>query len=596
MQKQNDVFYIQEAFKKLQLLNEDSFDLQDVGVVDELTSFVADDIDAPWVEEIIDVEAEDIEDVQDSYIGKVVLQCNCCNTRIYKDAKEVFVDEEQDAANIDEECPVCNTLSGWHVLGKIEPFNDSVEEEQPEEVEVDLDLDLTDDEINEALKKSISEDLDIHVQQDENGNVEEVIIEKESEDAVVIENETPVNLPADDIDVVVDVDESCHSKLKEEVDIKVDSTPEGELIAEVEVDEGEHVEVVEKEDVELPADDIEVVEEGCHDKLKEELNDEFQELEAVNIDDEDASVDAQKLENPEEEPVKEELNENLEALEAGKIYKSSNAGSYKFVDIVETEEGKLYRFKPVNQLAVKTSKEVAVDEPYAFDGEYSYMPKETVEYTFFDDIDESLNEDIENLSLDTESTHMEMTSDENGKVVVMTEPREEVEEVVDVEDEMIAPLTDEEKVEIENNEEVVEEEPVVEDEFEIDEFEEETFNELGESFLKRIYENVNSFKTSSVAYKKGRLVVEGLIKFNSGKEKSTSFIFEKFKKTKRDKVVIVGLNETFSKSKSAFMLKGDLKDKKFISESMIYNYSTRTINEDNKSEAVKIYGRAVIKK
>ena len=35
---QNDVFYIQEAFKKLQLLNEDSFNLQDVGVVDVVIS------------------------------------------------------------------------------------------------------------------------------------------------------------------------------------------------------------------------------------------------------------------------------------------------------------------------------------------------------------------------------------------------------------------------------------------------------------------------------------------------------------------------------------------------------------------------------
>ena len=43
----------------------------------------------------------------------------------------------------------------------------------------------------------------------------------------------------------------------------------------------------------------------------------------------------------------------------------------------------------------------------------------------------SLNEDIENLSLDTETTHMEMTSDDNGKVVVVTEPREKVEEVIE---------------------------------------------------------------------------------------------------------------------------------------------------------------------
>ena len=725
MQKQNDVFYIQEAFKKLQFLNEDSFNLQDVGVVDELTSFVADDKDAPWIEEIIDVESDFTDELQDSYVGKVILQCKCCNAKIYKDASEVFVSEEDNCANIEEECPLCGNAYGWSVIGKIEPYNEEeFKEEEP--VEADLELDLTDDEINEALKKSISEDLDIHVQQDENGNVEEVIIEKEPEDVVNIQDESQEEL----------VDENCHKKnesvnesvdpqrvaltrlkkdlkswpsdieydfategdvrvggdydlfqifvnkdgsigysdidnreedfsnydefmawalskhspldrsifkknltVNESVEIHADQDADGNVVVEVEVDEGEHVEVVDKEEV-LPAEDIEVVEEGLDTKYvvcldgepvtdefdnleiaREEANklwadhdydDKFEDrisiervsvyeeslkeelkhnsLEDVTIDCEEASKDACQLENPEEEPVKEELNEDLEV---GKIYKSPNAGSYKFIDIVETKEGKLYKFKPLNKLAVKTSKEVAVDEPYAFDGEYSYMPRETVEYTFFDTVNESLNEDIENLSLDTESTHMEMTSDENGKVTVITEPREEVEEVVEVEDEMIAPLTDEEKAEIENNEEVVDE--PVEDEFEIDEFEEETFNELGESFLKRVYENVNSFKTSSVAYKKGQLVVEGLIKFNSGKEKSTSFIFEKFKNTKRNKVVVTGLNETFSKSKSAFMLKGDLKNKKFVSESLIYNYSTHSLNESNKQEAVKVYGRAIVR-
>ena len=55
MNQQNDNFYLAEAFQQLKCLNEDAFDLSaDKGVVDELQSFVADDIEAPFEEEIIE--------------------------------------------------------------------------------------------------------------------------------------------------------------------------------------------------------------------------------------------------------------------------------------------------------------------------------------------------------------------------------------------------------------------------------------------------------------------------------------------------------------------------------------------------------------
>ena len=120
----------------------------------------------------------------------------------------------------------------------------------------------------------------------------------------------------------------------------------------------------------------------------------------------------------------------------------------------------------------------------------------------------------------------------------------------------------------------------------IDEFDDSGFDELGESFLKRVYENVNSFKTSKVQYKDDSLIVEGLIKFNSGKEKTTTFKFENFKSTKRGKVLISGLNEMFSKNKKSFILKGTLADKHFTCESLVYKYNTRDINESNKNEVI----------
>ena len=56
------------------------------------------------------------------------------------------------------------------------------------------------------------------------------------------------------------------------------------------------------------------------------------------------------------------------------------------------------------------------------------------------------------------------------------------------------------------------------------------------------------------------------------------------------------MNKTFSNSAKAFSLKGNLDNKHFVSESMIYNYDTKILNESNEAETAKVYGRVVVKK
>ena len=168
---------------------------------------------------------------------------------------------------------------------------------------------------------------------------------------------------------------------------------------------------------------------------------------------------------------------------------------------------------------------------------------------------------------------------------------------------MIAPLDAEEINFIDNNEEQSAEDAALEDEFEapaedefdIDEFDEESFDEIGESYLHRVYDIVDSFKTSKATYTGGKLMVEGLITFKSGKLKATSFVFEGFRNTKRGKVLAEGMNETFSRSNRAFILKGILDKKNFVCESLTYNYTVKSLNESNESEVVRVYGRAVKK-
>lgn len=444
-----DTNYLEEAFKRLSLL-EDDFDISvDANKVDELKSFIDDDVDEIPEEEIIDVNADEESELQDNYIGKVILECECCHSRIYKDEADVVIDEESGLANVDEQCPVCNNELGYTVIGKIEPF-DKDREIEPEEKT---------DEVAE--------------------------------------------LPADDVDV-------------EEVE------------------------------------ETEEVEESLSNRIARKhfgknLSEEFEDPDDLGIDHDTAVEDDVKLETPLENPV--------------------------------------------------------------------------------DDDPNTLNEGIENLVLDTEDQHLEMQAGDDGKVTVTTEPVENANEdwqepggelLDEPEDaeagaEEIVPLEPEEEAEIEANEpekvegeepaeepveevgeeEVAEEEPAEdEEELDIEDFDEESFDEMGESYMRKVYGNISNYKTTKINESNNSIVVEGLITFESGKTKPTRFVFENASLSKRGKLVLEGYNKTFTKASKAFMVRGSLVEKKYIPESLIYNYKVKQLNEStNSDETVRVYGR-----
>ena len=109
----------------------------------------------------------------------------------------------------------------------------------------------------------------------------------------------------------------------------------------------------------------------------------------------------------------------------------------------------------------------------------------------------------------------------------------------------------------------------------IEDFDDETFNKLTENYLTNVYSNVKSFKTTQCDLKNGKLVVEGIITFNSGKTKPTIFEYEA--KVNADKQIILeGLNTDFANEK-AFILncKVDTANR-LVVESLSYKY---TVND-----------------
>lgn len=346
--------YLSEAFKKLEFLNEDNFSLDSTSDIDDMSQFLS--VEREPIQDVIDPEAENEEELEDTYIGKVILHCPVCNSMIYKDLEDIEKSEEDELVNVGEECPYCYTSEGFKVIGIVSPF-----QEEPEE-------------------------------------------EEESED-------------------------------EEEVD-----------------ENGEGSEEIEIKD-----------------------------------------------------------------------------------DVVE----------------------------------------------------ESLKEDFEHVEVTTDEQKLTMDSDENGKVTIESEPVANEADVA--EDEFIQPVPELVQDEIESSEEQPEEEVPEEEEidYDIEDFDEESFDGLGESYLKEVYDNIESYKTSEVSMKGNSLVVEGVIKFNSGKSKKTKFVFEAKTATKNNKLRFIGENKQITRGRKAFTLTGTLNENKsFITEKFNYNYMTK--NAEGKS--TRLYG------
>lgn len=332
--------YLSEAFKKLDFLTEEDFSLQDTAGLDDMDQLLK--TPANNIANVIDPEADTEDELQDTYIGKVILHCPVCNSMIYKDLEDIVKDDVEELVNIGEECPYCYTSEGFKVIGVVSPFEETSEEEEEEDEE----------------------------------------------------------------------------------------------------------------------------------------------------------------EDPDEE-------------------------------------------------------------------------------------EKELTEEFETVEVATKNQKVTLDADDDGKLTIEAEPVEEDDEdEEDEEEEVLAPVPDEVADDIEataNNSEDEDEEV----EYDVEDFDSDSFDELGESYLKSVYENVRSYKTTAASSKGNTLVVEGLIKFNSGKTKPTKFVFEANTATKNNKLRFIGENKQITRGRKAFTITGKLnKNKSFITERFNYNYMTK--NEKGKS--TRLYG------
>lgn len=448
--------YLTEAFKKLDILDEDVFDIDSKGIA-ELKDF--DDGDEVETVQIIDTDAETKDELKDSYIGKVILDCCVCHSKMYKDEEEVKIDEEGKVANVGEECPYCYSSEGFKIIGQVGEYCPECEKEHKEDDTDEVEVEVKEkEEITEAVSKR--DDIDAEADNKKERIKKAYLRARDAADAdrdyrlkrrITRKNESKClkEEPIYDLSPRYDARKSFYGKAK--------------------VDTG----------------------------AKDDEN---------------------------------------------KLY------SYNTL-VAEMKDGKPRVYGTYSQTTLRHIKDWLKQHGFKAESGKQIMAD------YGADIDESL----ESVSVDTGEQIIDISTRDKEEVV---EEKEETEETIE-------PISNETK------EKIIADSDEDEVEVDVSEFDTDEFDELGESYLKRAYSNVESYKTTKVSNSDNLLKLEGVIKFTSGNAKKTSFIFESKEITDSGKAKFIGENAQICKGRKAFTVTGTLKENKFLPESFNYNYKAK---------------------
>lgn len=563
--------YLTEAFKELDLLESQSFDVDKKGT-SELEDFLEDD-SLDDFEVVIDPEAKTEEDLQKSYMGKVILMCDVCRSMIYKDPADIVIDEESQLANVGELCPYCFTGDGYKIIGKVAPYEEvTVEAEKPVEVKVDG------EEVEDKIEEEIQPDQKFPVNH-KKSPVLESFEDWEVGDEVEVTSDTLT--PKMDSEMF---------KLFQEFDgaVYLDTFSDvvrDDLGIEVSLDEDYtdfYINWAKKHN--LNADDTWIYEKEediqkyldnlGYDEDEEDLDEAIQPDQKFPVEHEKAPVMECKKRLKKLKPLKEStlkesmddiltLDDFLHFYDSELLHKKDEDKIKSHIDRIFAREG--------------CPEDLYADECYKMisDKAKANISKIVKEYR-----KSNLKESMDDISITTEDQVIKIKSTpREDKETIQPVTETEVEKAKEVEEDI--PVE-----EVETQEEEIVEEPEEVD-VDLDEIDEEGMDDLGESYLKSVYENVNSFKTSKAVLQGNKMILEGVISFTSGNKAKTKFIFESKEATKRGKLKFLGENKNISKNKKAFTLIGSLNNKKLMLESLNYNYT----GKDSKTGKTKrLYG------
>lgn len=550
--------YLTEAFKELNLLTEEEINLNDSDSFAEMKSIM--DISDDDEVAVIDPNAENDDELSDSYVGKVILDCCVCHSKQYKDASEVSLNEAGDLANEGEECPFCYSTDGFTVVGQVAPFDeDEVTDDESVEVEDEVEPE-DDDGFMESLKAKISS-MNESEMSDEDKQDNHILrriynkTQRRANAALTPEEEAVLNkyglvrsTGKKDI-VMPDKDGYVSPSVTSPagyfgggVDVHDDRVNLADRARKLPKRQGirDYVNAGNYRTSDTTYD---------HDQ-RGKYKDTFQRrMNTAN------SAQMQKPYDDMKHLLKNRNYEQSRLANADAEYKDRIArAKADYESRVNAAEGSL-----------KYTKDSASRNLDSANKEINRLLKK-------EDIDESL----EQVTVTNETGSLVVTNDTDTNSVTVSSQSTVIPVSAEVEDKII---TDS------NSEPDADDVEDVED-FDIDDFDEESFDELGESYLTRIYENVDKYSTSKISQDGNKVIIEGNITFKSGSVKPTQFMFES-RMNKDGKVRLLGENKQISRGKKTFTLSGSLSDKKFVCESLNYNYRGKNEGSD---KSIRIYG------
>lgn len=557
---------IHEAFQELKSLKEATFSFDKSGTT-ELQKFLhKDDVDSPDIA-IVDPEAETEKELKNNYNGDVILSCCVCGALISESPENIIIDKDTQRANVDKDCPCCLNTGGFKIVAQI-PGDKPEENEEEKTTEVEPKIEET--EVEEEEKEPMQETLTEAKKETDDlwdkvydslifSNKQQLMDKNDPRSNRVLPgifdyDQVDFNFDTGDIVVKVKNDKQLEAA-KEILDTKF---ADKGVTYKVLINKYDKV-TPRRLSITIPEDQIIY---DKKDKIKTESYEDYKGAIDIILADSDVKY------------FDEETGEIILTPEA-----SREIDSEDFSDTISIA------FEDDNSETPHIYKVTSKDEDGCIHMEYIGENK-------------PINESIENILVETDSDTINVKPSEDGKVTVEAQPKE-------VETGTLEPVSPETKAEIEaangieeESEEETVEEPetsVEEDEGEVEvtDFDEDQFNELGESYLKEVYGNVNNFKITKGYIDGDRIKLEGLINFNSGKQAKTSFVFESFNVSKRGKYKFIGENIQITNRKNAFIMSGDIKEGKLLPESLTYNYNAK---DANTGKFQRVYGTVKIKK
>lgn len=505
--------YLTEAFKQLNIIDEDLFPTDSEGL-NKLKDFMKSDIDDEDLV-VYDETANNEDEIKDSYNGKVILRCSVCKSYFFKEPKSVIIDAEAGLANVGDECCYCHNDMGYNVVGVVAPYAADVSKEEraevaheePAEVTTEVnDADIKPEDVNESVKR-INEET----------NYDKVMRVLNN-----MKKEEPIRESLDDINKKLDRSYGRFN-LGFVYSLK---NPLAFEKAVIEWAKAKSLYVFRTNGYVVSEDIVPKIDSATGKRIEPDIGKWFNNADILFIDNYNTI--------------------SKEAMPYVLDYMNERQGHV----IVTVPEGKI------------SSLDAAA--------------KGRLTWLYDNDLSESVNkvnEDLKDVSITTDDTKIQMTAEENGKVTVITEPVKD--EVNTEEAEVVKPLSAADKDVIADNDGEDGEEVLDDTAIDFDEINDEDLDKLGEKYFTKVYDNVKSFKSTACKLDESGVTLEGKITFKSGKEAKTAFNFNEAYVTKTGKVKLIGENAQFAKNKKAFTLTGSLDNKKLVVESFTYNYRTK---------------------